>query len=117
MKRRLLSCLKGLQSGSRAALVLAFLLLPYVVDVAYYGDFTAVHFAHQNSKDTQNEEEDLFADGPTSSFLVEHQANPRAQVGLLPSDLHASRSHEAEPVLTREHLLITQHISRPPPIR
>lgn len=49
MRGGLLQYLGGVRGGS-CALILAFLLLPYLVDVAYYGDLTPTHYAQESLK-------------------------------------------------------------------
>lgn len=98
--------------GSIFVLTVAFLLLPYLVDVAFYGDFTATHFAQENLNDG---EEDLFADGTASPCLTDTQAKLGAGVGLLPQDVYAPCSHETGTALTPQYLFVALLTSRPPP--
>ena len=115
MKCRLLQSLRDFRPGSGGVLVLAFLLLPYLVDVAYYGDFTATHFAQKNVNDGKEGEEDLFADGKALRFLADDQAHSGVKVGLSPLDIYTQCSGPARAVISPHYLFVASLTSRPPP--
>ena len=115
MKRRLVQSLRDFRPGSSGVLVLAFLLLPYFVDVAYYGDFTATHFAQKNSTDGEDGEEDLSADGRGSPFFADDQAHSGVEVGLSPLDSYTQCSAPTSAVLPPHYLFVASLTSRPPP--
>ena len=120
MTRRLLQHFRDFRPGGSAlVLVLTFLLLPYLVDVAYYGDFTANHFVKKHVNDVEDGEEgeeDLLGVATVAPHLVEDQEPSRVAIGLPPSNVHTSWSHPAEVVLTHECLFIISLTSRPPPV-
>lgn len=115
MKRRLVQSLRDFRPGSSGVLVLAFLLLPYLVDVVYYGDFTASHFAQKNSTDGEDGEEDLFAGGRVLPFSVDDHAHSAVEVGLSPLDSYTQCSAPTSAVLPPHYLFVASLTSRPPP--
>ena len=120
MKRRLLQSLRYCRPGGGSVLVLAFLLLPYLVDVAYYGDFTATHFAQKKlnsdgENNGENGEEDLLGDGPASPVLADNQAKFKVGIGLPLSDVYALCRRPAETVFAPQYLFVVSLTSRPPP--
>ena len=115
MKRQLVQSLRDFRPGSSGVLVLAFLLLPYLVDVAYYGDFTPTHFAQKNVNDGEDGEEDLFADGRGSPFFADDQAHSGVEVGLSSLDSYTQSSALASAVLPSHYLFVASLTSRPPP--
>jgi len=109
----LLEHLRTLRPGSGFVLVLAFLLLPYLVDVAYYGDFTPTHYAQENSVD----EEDARSIVAKASLLVAiDQAH--SGVGVSPSApvVNALGSPQAGEFLPTQYPFLDTLTSRPPPI-
>ncbi|MEI8016500.1 MAG: hypothetical protein WCH20_16900, partial [Nitrospira sp.] len=86
------------------------LLLPYFVDVAYYGDFTPTHSA-QESVDTKNEV-DRFDD--QGSLLC---ADSQAHSGEARFRLQNVGTHCGCPaaVIPPYYLFVASRTSRPPP--
>ena len=113
MKRRLLEyqrdrCCRP--SGS-CVLVLAFLLLPYLIDVTYYSDSTPTDYAQENPEEGKDSK---FAD---KQLPVPHH-NTCSSIGtnLPPPGVHAPCSFPAGTVLIAQYLFVTSITSRPPPV-
>jgi hypothetical protein len=62
--------------GSVLVFVIAFLALPYLVDVAFIGDFTATHFAQE----IVIEEDSQTADDKGLSYIADDQDQDNAVV-------------------------------------
>jgi len=110
VKRRLFHYLGGVRGGS-CGLILALLMLPYLVDVAYYGDLTPTHYAQENLVD--GETDDL-SDVQTSLLNVNDQEQS-IETGIT---LQGTRTTYKSPVwggLPPQYLFSAHHISRPPP--
>ena len=114
MVHSLLQDLRTLRPGIGIVLVLAFLLLPYLVDVVYYGDFTPTHYAQENLID----EEDARSILPNASLLVAvDEANPGVGVRLLAPVVNAQTSLQAGASRLSHHYPISESLtSRPPPV-
>jgi hypothetical protein len=109
MKHRLFQYLESFQGGS-CFLILAFLLLPYLIDVAYYGDLTPTDSAQEKLKEC---EDDRFK--PHSSFLYpnDQEYSGEADVARQAEDYVA---HSPAKAISRpQYLFIASRISRPPP--
>lgn len=110
MIRELLQYLRGVR-GAGCVLILAFLLLPYLVDVAYYGDLTPTHYAQEslnNKKDVDRvdaQEFPLCADDPAHA----------GEAGFTLQDAGAQCSHPPSTVLSPHYLFVVSLTSRPPP--
>ena len=110
MTRELLRYFRGLQGGV-CALILTFLVFPYLVDVAYYRDLSPSHSA-QESVDNKNEVERF----DTSESLL--RADDLAYSGKARfrlQDVGTRCSSPATSVVPSHYLFVASHISRPPP--
>ena len=110
MTRELLQYFRSVRGGG-CALILAFLLLPYLVDVAYYGDFTPTHSA-QESVDNKNEV-DRF-DDPESLLCTDSQAHA-GEAGFRLQDAGTHCGCPTNSVVPPHYLFLASHTSRPPP--
>ena len=104
---------RNCESGSCLVLIIAFLLLPYLLDVAYYGDLTPTHFAQESPTDA---EEDLLGD-PTGPPL---QADDHTKAGMdtevsPPVFIGSFFSDRYSPHVTLRRLDVASFVSRPPP--
>jgi hypothetical protein len=108
--RELLQCFRSVRGGG-CALILTFFLLPYLVDVAYYGDFTPTHSA-QESVDTKNEV-DRF-EYQKSLLCADDQAYSGGDSFRL-QDVGTRCSSPANSVAPPHYLFVASHTSRPPP--
>jgi hypothetical protein len=109
----LLQDLRALRSGGGIALVLAFLLLPYLIDVAYYGDFTPTHYAQENIDDEEGARSGI---AKASLLFAVDQANSGAGVRLPEPDVNTQGSLQVEAFLLSEYLFLDPLTSRPPPL-
>lgn len=108
--REWLKYFRGVRGGG-CALILAFLLLPYLVDVAYYGDLTPTHSA-QESVDTKNEV-DRF-DDQKSLLCGDSQAHSgETRFKLQDAGMHCG--YPTSTVVPPHYLFVTSRTSRPPP--
>jgi len=110
----LLQDLRALPPGGGIVLVFVFLLLPYLIDVAYYGDFTPTHYAQEN---LDNEESAHSAVAKASLLFAHDQAMSGAGVRFPGPDVTPQDSLQAGDFLLSEHLFLDSLISRPPPLR
>lgn len=98
--------------GTIVLLALAFLALPYLVDVAFFADSTPTHFSQENlvNEDIQVSEDDIsFAADKYDNAAVEH---------TLPKGRHFSKrnSFQAGAVIPSQyHLSGASLIPRSPP--
>ena len=109
VKRQPLQYCEGIRGGG-CALILAFLLLPYLVDVAYYGDLTPTHYAQENlesENDLTNTEKSVLCDDGREYSSVEANFTLLDAGTLCPTP--------AQAVFTSHYLFITSLTSRPPP--
>ena len=109
MTRELLQYFRSVRGGG-CALILTFLFLPYLVDVAYYGDFTPTHSA-QESVDNKTEVDRL---DNQKSFLC---ADDQAHAGGARFRLQDVGTHCSSPVavVIPHYLFVASRTSRPPP--
>ena len=112
MDHSLLQHLRTLRPGSGIVLVLAFLLLPYLVDVVYYGDFTPTHYAQENTID--EEDARTIIDKPSHLVAVD-EAISGIRVRLLAPDVNAQASLQAGVLLLSYYPISESLTSRPPP--
>ena len=112
MERNLLDFVRAFRPGTGIVLVLAFLVLPYLVDVAYYGDFTPTHYA-QETIDDGEDAESYVAKASLLLFAVD-QANSGVRVSLPAPLVNTQESHQAGAFLLALSLSESL-ISRPPP--
>lgn len=94
-------------------LALALFVLPYLVDVAYYGDFTPTHFAQENAI----EEDILSLDDKGASHVGDQQDNVVASEIVIPVEpctCMQDRPPAGSP-FPRQYLISASLISRPPP--
>ena len=110
MTRELLKYFRLVRGGG-CALILAFLLLPYLVDVACYQDLTPSHSAHE-SVDNKTEV-DRF-DTQKSLLCPEDQASSGEDRIRLQA-VGTRCSFPVNAVVPLHSLLVPSHISRPPP--
>ena len=103
-----------LRPGSGIVLVFAFLLLPYLVDVTYYGDVTLTHYAQENIID----EDDARSILTKASLLAAvDEANSGVGVRFSALDVNAQVSFRAGAFLLSHHYPISESLtSRPPPV-
>lgn len=94
-------------------LFLSLLVLPYLVDVAYYGDFTPTHFAQENLIDENPEALDdkglsLIADDQDDAVVIKISS---------PAQWHTRTQNRsfARDVSPPQYLVAASLISRPPP--
>lgn len=113
MEHSLLQHLRALRPVGGIVLILAFLLLPYLIDVAYYGDFTPTHYAQENI----NAEEGTHSVLAKASLLFAvDQTNSGAGVRFPDPDVTPLGSLQAGAFLLSEYLFLDSLISRPPPL-
>ena len=110
MTRELLQYFRGVRGGG-CVLILAFLLLPYLVDVAYYGDLTPTHYA-QESVDNKNEV-DRF-DIQKSPLCANGQAHS-GETSLTLQDAGTQCSTPTRTIFPPKNLFLASVTSRPPP--
>lgn len=113
MRNSLLQDLRALRPGGGIILVLAFLLLPYLIDVVYFGDFTPTHYAQENINDEEGAHSVL---ARASLLFALAQANSGAGVRFPDPDVTPLGSLQSGAVLLSEYLLLDSLISRPPPL-
>ncbi len=114
MQNSLLQHLIGaLRPGGGIVLVLAFLLLPYLIDVAYFGDFTPTHYAQENINDEEGAHS--FVAKASLSFAVDQSISG---VGLrLPApDVNPQASFQPGTLLLFQYPISESLTSRPPPV-
>ena len=111
MKRRLLQHLRGFRGGS-GVLVIAFLLLPYFVDVAYHGDGDPTPYAQAIVTDGQ---EDDSAEDEDSLLPADDQEKSVIELGLTLRDASTQRGDPARTVFPLQYLFLAALTSRPPP--
>ena len=101
----------GCVPGENCVLILAALMLPYLVDVAYFGDLTPTHYAQENV--IEETKVDL-SDVQISLLYVDDQAES-IETGITLQDAPTTCSSRVQTVFPRQSLLSTWHTSRPPP--
>lgn len=100
--------------GTRVVLfVIALLALPYIIDVAYYGDFTPTHFAQENLIDEDPEALDdkglsLIADDQDDAVDIKISSHAQRHTGT-------RDRFSAGDVSPPQNLVAASLISRPPP--
>jgi len=109
VKHRLFECFRGIQGGT-CAFVLAFLLIPYLVDVAYYGDFTPTHYAQENI----SLDDDDRSDAQESLICPVDQQDTGGNDSLQHAEDHVAYKLD-QSIVPPEHLFIISLTSRPPP--
>lgn len=95
-------------------LAILFFLVPYLVDVAYYGDSTPTHYAQANFSDG---EEAFVLDGKAAlglSLDQEHSAGAGVRLAVHLPGLSISCPFLA--VFSPRYLSFSTHLSRPPPV-
>ena len=99
----------GCLRGRSCVTILAFLMLPYLVDVAYYGDFTLTHYAQENSieGETDNLSDVQMPDGGDQEQTLKIETSLKGALTILRSTLPI--------VFPPKYLLAHPHTSRPPP--
>lgn len=102
--------LRNIRSGI-GLFALLILLVPYCVDLAWYGDFTPTHYSQENI----NEGKSSSSRTSTVPILVEHLAIVFEQP-LLPRTLIKTQLTAASWSWS-DHLSESSFISRPPPVR
>ena len=112
MEYSLLQHLRALRPGG-IVLILVFLLLPYLVDVAYYGDVTPTHYAQETIDD---EEGAHSAIAKASLLFAVDQATSGAGVSFAGPNVTPQGSLQAGAFLLSEQLFLDSLISRPPPL-
>ena len=110
MTGELLQYLKGVRGGGYA-LILCFLLLPYLVDVAYYGDLTPTHYAQENSNDGEKVDS---SDDQASLLCADDQAYS-GEAGFTIQDVGTPCNAPPRAVLPPPYLFLAALTSRPPP--
>ena len=113
MEHSLLQHLRALRPGGGIVLILAFLLLPYLVDVAYYGDFTPTHYAQETIDDEEGAQSAIAK--ASLSFAVD-QAASEVGVSLSAPVVTALRSRQAGEYLPTQYPFLDSLTSRPPPV-
>jgi len=93
--------------------VVAFLALPYLVDVAFYGDYTPTHYAQEivADEDTQDIDDKNFSSAPTDQSHLLLIETP------LPDRPHISAKDRGSSwaIFPLQLLISSLLISRPPP--
>jgi hypothetical protein len=110
VKRRLFQYFRGVRRGT-CVLILAFLILPYIVDVAYYGDLTPTHYAQENL--TEGKKVDL-SDARTSLLYADDQEQS-IEAGITLQDAPTTCRPPVWAVFPPQYLLFSWCTSRPPP--
>lgn len=100
-------------TNSAGILVIALLALPYLLDVAYYGDFTPTHFAQENLIDENPEA----LDDKELSIIATDQDEAVVIKVSSPAQRHSSTQHRCSggDVSPPQYLIAASLISRPPP--
>lgn len=111
MKHRLFQYFGGVRGGS-FILILAFLLLPYVVDVAYYGDLTPTHSAQENIK--KSDDDGSYAQ---DSYLCADDQAHSGEAGLTLHDPVVQYYALEKTIFPPQYLYLASLASRPPPAR
>ncbi len=94
-------------------LVLALLVLPYLIDVAYYGDFTPTHFAQEN---LINEDADPIEDKELLVISTHEGDADLVKFGFAAAPLlWILERFSVRDVSSPQHLSSVSVISRPPP--
>jgi hypothetical protein len=105
------SCLGGIRR-KLLLFVLAFLSLPYLVDVAFLGDLTPTHYAQENAG-TAQEEADLL-DGTAPLPHVSEQLQNRT-VTITQRYFRKALRYAVPAIVPLEQLFSAYHPFRPPP--
>jgi hypothetical protein len=113
VEHSLLQNLRALRPGGGTILILAFPLLPYLVDVAYYGDFTPTHYAQETIDDEEGADSVV---AKASLLPTADQANSEAGVSLPELDVNLQGSLQAGAFLLSEYHFLDSLTSRPPPV-
>jgi hypothetical protein len=93
-------------------LILAFLSLPYLVDVAFFGDLTPTHYAQENASNSQ-QKVDLLDGTAALPYLSEQLHGGILAVTL--RDVSIARRSAVPIIFPLEHLFSAYHPFRPPP--
>ena len=112
MKQRLLQHLRGFRGGS-GALVLAFLLLPYLVDVSYHDGGDSTQDTHTNIHDGQAVDP---SEAEDSLFSADDQEKSVVELGLTLWDAYTQCGYSARTVFPLQYLFLAALTSRPPPV-
>jgi hypothetical protein len=114
VKHQLLQRQSNCRPGcSLLALVIAFFVLPYFTDVAYYADQTPTHDAQENSKvegknEAGHEKIPLAVADVQTDFIIGS--------GLTSQHVYEKIPYLASRTPSSHHLFLTLFISRPPPV-
>ncbi|HTL62501.1 MAG TPA: hypothetical protein VL261_12710 [Nitrospira sp.] len=92
--------------------ILAFLSLPYLVDLAFLGDLTPTHYAQENTNNAR-EEIDLLDGTASLPHVTEHVPSETAAITV--RDLGMARRAAVPAIFYLEHLFSAYHPFRPPP--
>ena len=113
MKRGLLQYLGDVRGGA-CLLLLAFLLLAYVVDIAYYEDFedgTPTRYTQNSNEETIIDS----SDDPASPLCAETQSQA-GEAGFMLQDAGTLCRTPARTVVSPHYLFVASLTSRPPPV-
>ncbi len=102
--------IRGCRGGS--ALVLAFLLLPYLVDVACPGDGDPTPYTQATVNDGQAVDS---SEGEDSLLPADDQEKSIVELGLTLRDAYTQRGDSARAVFPLQYLFLAALTSRPPP--
>ena len=94
-------------------LVILFLLVPYLVDVAYYGDYTPTHYAQANFSD--GEEADSFDEKVAPGLTLDQEGSAEDSVRLAVYLSCLSIACSSQTVFSPRYWSFSTHLSRPPP--
>ena len=94
-------------------LVILFLLVPYLVDVAYFGDYTPTHYAQANFSD--GEEASFFDGKPALALTLDQVHSAEASLHLAMYFPCVSTAFPSLEVFYPRYWSFSTHLSRPPP--
>jgi len=92
---------------NRLFIALVFFALPYLIDVAYYGDLTPTHYA-QETLDAPNED--------CSNAPILLSADQSVATGITPPIIRAAYAPPVYGGVSPQSHFPPPHISRPPPV-
>jgi len=93
--------------------VIAFFVLPYFTDVAYYADHTPTHDAQEDSK-VEGKTEANFDKIPLA--VADLQSDSAVRHDLASQNVYRRIPYLTSGTPSSQYLFLTLHISRPPPV-
>lgn len=101
------------RSGS-GILILVILLLPYCVDIAWYGDFTPTHYAQEKESVKDGKEDGPASEGAALPIAFDHIGSNKPRIAFQAVVGHYGSTFSAAG--PPRYLLDFFLASRPPPI-